>query len=150
MSCTDEVFGKSKIVALVPGGQGKLEAFLTHEIRCLVTGDLGALTWREPPPRPSRRTTLRQQAITAARATVAAALPLVAVLAAQPFVHASTPMFNWARIATAIWALLYVLLSIDPAIRDKIGAACDLASLAQTPPHQPAATSSPRCSPCPK
>jgi len=123
-----------QVVAPVPGGQRKLEAFLTHEIRCLVTGDLGALTWHEPPPQPSRRTTLRRQAVSAARATVVAALPLVAVLAAQPFVHASTPLFNWARIATAIWALLYVLLSIDPALRDKLGAARDLASLTKAVP----------------
>ena len=86
---------------------------------------------------------LRRQAISAARAAAVAALPLVAVLAAQPFVHASAPIFNWARIATAIWALLYVLLSIDPAMREKISAARDLASLTQTAPgsasrdHQP-------------
>ena len=123
-----------QIVAPVPGSQGKLEAFLTHEIRCFVTGDLGALGWREPPPQPSRRTTLRQQAVSVARVTVVAALPLIVVLAAQPFVHASSPLFNWARIATAIWALLYVLLSIDPTMRDKIGAARDLASLTQTAP----------------
>jgi hypothetical protein len=124
-----------QIVAPIPRGQSKLEAFLTHEIRCLVTGDLGALAWREPPPQPSRRTTLRQQAISVARVTVVAALPLIAVLAVQPFVHASSPLFNWARIATAIWALLYVLLSIDPTMRDKIGAARDLASLTQTAPR---------------
>jgi hypothetical protein len=61
-----------------------------------------------------------------------AALPLAAVLAGQPLVHASAPVFGWARIATAVWALLYVLLNIDPSMRDKIGAARDLASLAQT------------------
>jgi len=101
-----------QVIAPVPGGHGKVEALLAHEIRCLATGDLGALAWREPPPPPSRRTTLRRQAISAARAVVVAALPLVAVLAAQPFVHASSAVFAWARIATAIWALLYVLLSI--------------------------------------
>lgn len=132
-----------QIATPVPAGHGKLEAFLVHEVRCLVTGDLGALTWREPPPQPSRRAVLRRQAISAARAIVVAALPLVVVLAAQPFVHASTPLFNWTRIATAIWALLYVLLSIDPAMREKISAARDLASLTQTAPgstsrdHQP-------------
>jgi hypothetical protein len=123
-----------QVIAPVPGGQGKVEALLAHEIRCLVTGDLGALAWREPPPPPSRRATLRRQAVSAARAVVVAALPLAAVLAAQPLVHASPAAFDWARIATAVWALLYVLLSIDPAMRDKIGAARDLASLMQTAP----------------
>jgi hypothetical protein len=77
---------------------------------------------------------VRQQAITAARTIVVAALPLAAVLVAQPFIHTSSSLFNRARIATAIWALLYVLLSLDPAIRDKIGAARDLADLIQTAP----------------
>jgi hypothetical protein len=123
-----------QIIAPVPGSQGKIEALLAHEIRCVVTGDLGALAWREPPPPPSRRATLRRQAVSAARSLLVAALPLAAVLAAQPLVHASAPVFGWARIATAVWALLYVLLSIDPAMRDKIGAARDLASLVQTAP----------------
>jgi hypothetical protein len=123
-----------QVIAPIPGGQGKVEALLAHEIRCLVTGDLGALTWREPPPPPSPRATIRRRAVSAVRATVVAALPLAAVLAAQPLVHSSPAVFGWARIATAVWALLYVLLSIDPAMRDKIGAARDLASLIQTTP----------------
>jgi hypothetical protein len=115
-----------QVVAPIPGGQGKVEALLIHEIRCLVTGDLGALAWREPPSPPSRRATLRRQVISATRAIVVAALPLAVVLLAQPFLHASPGLFSWARIATAIWALLYVLLSIDPSMSEKIGAARDL------------------------
>lgn len=38
-----------QLVAPVPGARGKVEALLVHEVRCLVTGDLGALAWREPP-----------------------------------------------------------------------------------------------------
>ena len=118
----------------MPDGKGKLEALLAHEIRCLATGDLGALAWREPPPPPPRGATLRRQAISTVRAVVVAILPLAAVLATQPFLHASPGLFGWARITTGIWALLYVLISIDPAIRDKIGAARDLADLIHTAP----------------
>jgi hypothetical protein len=32
-----------QVIAPVPGGRGKAEALLVQEIRCLVTGDLGAL-----------------------------------------------------------------------------------------------------------
>jgi hypothetical protein len=120
------------IIAPVAGGQGKLEALLTREIRCLASGDLGALAWREPPPPPSRRATFRRRAISTARAIVVAALPLVVVLTAQPFLHVSPGVFSWARITTGIWALLYVLLSIDPTMRDKLGAAQDLANLMHT------------------
>ena len=59
-----------QLVAPVPGGQAKLEALLAHEIRCLATGNLGALAWREPPPPLPRRAQVRHQAITAARAIV--------------------------------------------------------------------------------
>jgi hypothetical protein len=123
-----------QVIAPIPGRQGKAEALLAHEIRCLITGDLGAMAWREPPPPLPRRATLRRQAISAARAIVVAVLPLAVILAAQPFVHVSSALFGWARIAAAVWALLYVLLSIDPAMRDKISTARDLASLMQTAP----------------
>ena len=118
-----------QVVAPVPENQAKAEAALMHEIRCLATGDLGALAWRRPPPRPPRRTVLRQHAITAIRTILVAALPLAAVLAAQPFLHTSTGLFGWARIATAAWALLYVVLSLDPAIRDKIDTANQVAGI---------------------
>lgn len=123
-----------QLVAPIPGRQDKLERLLAHEIRCLATGDLGALAWHQPPPSPSRRTTARRQAIALARAVTAAVLPFAAVLAAQPFLHTSPGVFGWARVTTGIWALLYVLLSIDPTIRDKISTARDLAELLHTPP----------------
>lgn len=80
-----------QIIAPVPGGQGKLGALLTHEIRCLASGDLGALAWREPPPPPSRRTTLRRRAISTMRAIVVAALPLAVVVTAQPCLPSAIP-----------------------------------------------------------
>jgi hypothetical protein len=121
-----------QVIASVPGGNSKLEALLAHEVRCLVTCDLGALAWREPPPPAARRVAIRRQVIAITRAVVVAVLPLAAVLTSQTFVHASAALFGWARVTAGIWALLYVLLSIDPAIRDKIGAANDIAGLLHT------------------
>jgi hypothetical protein len=123
-----------QIIAPAPKDQAKIEATLAHEIRCLINDNLGSLAWRQPPPPPSSRATLRRRALTAAQAVIVAALPLVAVLAAQPFLHASGPVFDWARIITTVWALLYVLLSIDPTLRDKVAAARDLADLVQRGP----------------
>jgi hypothetical protein len=62
-----------------------------------------------------------------------AGLPLTAVLTAQPFVHLNIALFNWARVTTGIWALLYVILSLDPTIRDKIGTAQEIAGLLRGP-----------------
>jgi hypothetical protein len=118
-----------QVVAPVPESQAKAEAALMHEIRCLAIGDLGALAWRKPPPRPPRRTVLLRHAITAIRTILVATLPLAAVLATQPFLHTSPGLFGWARIATAAWALLYLVLSLDPAIRDKIDTASQVAGI---------------------
>jgi hypothetical protein len=118
-----------QIIAPVPGMRDKAATTLAHEIRCLATRDLGALAWREPPPRLPRRVVLRRTALTALRTVLVAALPLAAVLAAQPLIHASPGVFGWTRIATATWALLYLVLSLDPAIRDKIDTTSQIVGL---------------------
>jgi hypothetical protein len=116
-----------EIVAPVPGGQTKLEAKLRREVQCLATGDLGALAWRQPQPSPSRRTTLARRTIEILRTVLVAALPLGAVLVSQAVLHFSTEVFRWASIATGVWALLYVVISLDPAIHQKINTARSLA-----------------------
>jgi hypothetical protein len=121
-----------QLVASVPDGEAKLEAFLIDEIRCLANCDLGALSWREPPPPLPQRAVFRRRVISVVRTILVAGLPLAVVLTAQQFLHASPGLFDWARITTGIWALLYVLLSIDPAIRDKIETAQQVAGLLST------------------
>lgn len=120
-----------QIIAPTPGGMVKAERFLVHEIRCLASGELGALPWTQPPPTPSHRTLLRRRAVAAVRAIVVAGLPLAVVLAARAFLHMGTGLFGWTGIITGAWALLYVLLSIDPTVRDKISAGKELADLAR-------------------
>src|SRR5262249_37571904 len=116
-----------EIIVSVPGRQSKLEAKLRHEIRCLATSNLRELAWRQPPPSPSRRTILARKTIEILRTILVAALPLAAVLVGQAVLHFSTEAFRWASIATGAWALLYVIISLDPAIRDKIDTARSLA-----------------------
>lgn len=127
-------FAERQIVAALPDRHNKTESLIAHEIQCLATGNLGALAWRSPPPAPSRSAKRRRAVVAVTRAAVAAALPLAAVFAIQPFIHASSSLLGWAKILTGAWALLYVLLSIDPTLRDKIGAARELADLVQTVP----------------
>lgn len=117
-----------QLMASTPENRVKLEAFIAHEIRCLANCDLGALSWREPPPPPPRRAIVRRRAIAIVRTVLVAGLPLAAVLTVQQFVHTNPGFFGWARITTGIWALLYVLLGIDPAIREKIDTAQQVAT----------------------
>ena len=118
-----------EIVVSVPGRQPKLEAKLWREVKYLATGNLIGLPWRKPPPSPSRRTTLVRKTIEILRTILVAALPLGFVLVLQAVLHSNTGAFHWAIIATAVWPLLYIVISLDPAIRDKIDTA---RSLAQT------------------
>ncbi len=118
-----------EMVASVPRIPALTEAALAHEIRCLATGDLGALATRAPPPRPSRR----DRAFRAFRTVLEALLPLVLVLVAQPIAHGilhRTPgLWYWFLIATIAWALFIVLLWLDPALRDKIETASQITGL---------------------
>lgn len=121
-----------QVAASVPGGEAKLDAFLVHEIRCLAKCDLGALSWREPPAPLPQRAVVKRRLISLARTVLVAGLPLAVVLTVQQFLHASPGLFDWACITTSIWALLCVLLGIDPAIRDKIETAQQVAGLLRT------------------
>jgi len=122
-----------QVIASTPARQTKLESLLVHEIRCLATGNLGALVWRQPPPPLPRRVVVKRQAIAVACTILVAGLPLAAVLISQHFLHASPGILGWSRIITGIWALLYILLSLDPAIRDKIDTAHEIAGLLRPP-----------------
>jgi hypothetical protein len=115
-----------EIVAPVPGNERKLESALRHQIRCLATGELGALAWRQPPALPSRRTTFWRRASVVTRTVLVAGLPLAAVLAGQSLLHLSAGALRWAGILTGAWALLYIIISLDPAIHDKIETARSL------------------------
>jgi len=119
-----------EMVASVPGIPAQTEAALADEIRCLATGDLGALATCALPLRPSRR----DRAVSAFRTVLEALLPLVLVLAAQPIVHGilhRTPgLWYWFLIGTIAWALFVVLLWLDPALRDKIETVSQMTGLA--------------------
>jgi len=55
-----------------------------------------------------------------------AGLPLTAVLTGQSLLHLGTGVFRWAEILTGSWALLYVIICLDPAVHDKIETARSL------------------------
>jgi hypothetical protein len=110
------------IVASVPGDLAKLEELLVHDIRCLATCDMGALAWREPPPSPS----WRRQVITWVQVALVAVLPLVALLIIQQFVRVPG-VVGWTTVVG--WAVVTVIFKLDPAIRDKIEAANEIAML---------------------
>jgi hypothetical protein len=52
---------------------------------------------------------------------------VTAVLVAQSLVHFSPAAFRWASLLTGAWAVLYVIICLDPAINSKIETARSLA-----------------------
>jgi hypothetical protein len=98
---------------------------------------------------------LARKTIEILRTVLVAALPLGAVLVGQAVLHFSTGVFRWTSIATGVWALLYVVISLDPAIRDKMDTARSLVDtlyqarrigLSDLLPHRPYQPAQPQVS----
>ncbi|KAA2246758.1 hypothetical protein F0L68_40540 [Solihabitans fulvus] len=100
-------------------GWTQLTAALRHELTALVAGDFGALKWAPPP---SRRARWAERGRLAARTVLGAALPIGGVLALQPLLRLDSGVYGWAKVVSLVWALLYVLLTLDPTARDKLDA----------------------------
>ncbi|WP_431910118.1 hypothetical protein [Nonomuraea jabiensis] len=76
--------------------------------------------WKRPPSRPERVRDRRQIALGVVRTAVVTAAPLSGVLLLQPILGLDAPILGWAKVVGAGWAVAYLLLSLDPSIRDKV------------------------------
>ena len=113
-------YEQRRYVAALPGSEKDIERFLEHEVRSLATGELGTLAWRRPPAVPKRERSWRKNASRALQIAFVALLPLAAVLAAQPLLHTSNEIFRSTGVASGAWALLYLLLTVDPQLSVKL------------------------------
>jgi hypothetical protein len=116
-----------------PDAWRRVEEVLRHNAGALATGELGRLRRAEPvaAPAPVRRSR-RALAVEVLRVALFAGLPLAAVYAAQPWLTFSETVHDWAKVIGLGWALLYVLLTLDPTLRDKLGTALSVVTLGQT------------------
>jgi hypothetical protein len=57
------------------------------------------------------------------------ALPLVAILALQPYLRLTGNTLAWAKVIALGWAALYLLITLDPTVNDKIATARNLIGL---------------------
>ncbi|SNS75716.1 hypothetical protein SAMN05421812_101671 [Asanoa hainanensis] len=111
---------KYLVVAAPPGAWRRVETVLRDDIAALATGSLGRLHATDPPAPETHRRSRRQIAVDALRMLFFAGLPLGVVLAAQPWLRFNETILNWARLLTIGWAVLYVLITVDPTFRDKL------------------------------
>ncbi|MEU0558793.1 hypothetical protein [Dactylosporangium sp. NPDC006015] len=112
----------------------RVEEVLRHNAGALATGELGRLRRAAAVavPAPVRRGG-RAVAAEVLRVALFAGLPLAAVYAAQPWLSFSGAMHDWAKVIGLAWALLYVLLHLDPTLREKLGTVLAVLGQGQAP-----------------
>jgi hypothetical protein len=117
------------LAAPVPGTWPVLVRHLRHDAVTVASGNLGALRWRTPSTATRPRRRRRQVAAAAARTVLFAALPLAAVFAVQPVLRLDEDILGWARLVGLAWAVLYIVISFDATLRDKIEVTSGLTGL---------------------
>ncbi|MBR7833805.1 hypothetical protein KDL01_11045 [Actinospica durhamensis] len=108
------------LVAASPEATAEVDRALCHAIGCLARGDLGSLEWLAPPdsaPSPAQR---RRRVLTIVRDVLVAVLPIGATLTAHAFGHLSAGAFNWVLIGTGAWAVLNLMIVLDPDLNKKL------------------------------
>jgi hypothetical protein len=114
------------IAAPGPDTFDQLVAFFRSEAAALASGEMAALRWVSPRPPEARRKRWWRSALAVARAIVVMFVPLGVVLLAQPLLKFDTPFLEWAKVGGVGWAILCLLISVDPTVTDKITTAGNL------------------------
>jgi len=123
------------------GSWERVEAELVHAFTALADGDLGELRTAEEPPREQLPRSRWSRTAAALRAVLVAAVPVATVVALQPVLDLAKEHYHWAKVGAAGWALVYLLISVDPTMREKFEVVSDLVSLARGEPRRDQAES---------
>lgn len=122
-----EALRHMKLHVLSPAGASweHLSRLLHQQLAALATGNWHNLVWRQPPGKEAR--SKRDTLISAVRVVVVAFLPAGSLFALSPWLDFGDGIFRWARLVVFGWALLSVLLALDPGVRERIEMAVLLA-----------------------
>jgi hypothetical protein len=104
----------------------RVVSILNSQAVALACGDFASLKWAPPPPPEARRRRWWRSAFIALRTLLVMAVPLVAILALQSYLGLTGNALVWAKIIALGWAALYLLITIDPTVSDKIATARNL------------------------
>ena len=112
---------------LSPAGNGTehLSRLLRQQLAALATDNWHGLVWREPPGKRAR--SRKDTLISVLRVAVVALLPAVSLFAVSPWLDFGDGIFRWARLVVFGWAVLSVLVALDPGVRERIELAVLLA-----------------------
>ncbi|WP_424536795.1 tetratricopeptide repeat protein [Sphaerisporangium viridialbum] len=133
---------KRQILTSGPDDLGLVRAELRRCAGAIVRGELSHLRQAKAEATLAKPG-WRGRVLPVTRAVAVMGLPVLGVIAFQPLLGLDAETYRSAFLASLVWALLYLLLVLDPALRDKIETARSLLSSASTPP-KPDATSEPK------
>jgi hypothetical protein len=109
----------------------RLIEVLREEAMAFACGDLACLRWVHPPEVEAKKRGHWRTAVTIIRTVVVMSVPVIAVFALQPILKFENQIFEWAKVSTIGWAVLYLLISIDPTLNEKISTARNIIGLAR-------------------
>ncbi len=111
---------KRQVIAPDEGSWDRVTEALRDDAVALATGELARMR-TAPPPSPAAVRRSRWHAVLGTlRTLLFMALPLAGVLAVQPLLHLDAPALRWAKVVGLAWAALYLLLTLDPTLREKL------------------------------
>lgn len=114
------------IAAPTTGTWDSLLLILRSEAMALASGEFARLRWRPPPMPPSRPVRIRNISVTIVRTLTVMFVPITAIVLLQPIFKLNNSTLAWAKVASLGWALLYLLITVDPTLNDKITTARNL------------------------
>lgn len=122
-----EALRHMKRYVLSPAGNGTehLSRLLRQQLAALATDNWHGLVWREPPGKQAR--SRKDTALAVGRVVAVALLPAGSLFALSPWLDFGDGIFRWARLVVFGWAVLSVLLALDPGVRERIELAVLLA-----------------------
>lgn len=117
-------------------GDGAVDHVVTElrrALRAVATGEYGRLRRMAPPRTPEEKPSWKERALSVARAVVIMGLPVLGIAVLYPIIGVTGSAYQTALLVGLGWAALYLLLALDPALREKIELA---RSLLGTPPKR--------------
>lgn len=101
---------------------------LRRVARAVMADDLAALRQLPEPPAPADERGWKGRALLISRTVAVMGLPILAVTALKPVIGLEGDAYRSALLVSIGWALFYLLLALDPTLRDKIETARGLLS----------------------
>jgi hypothetical protein len=114
------------VIVARAGDDDRIVGHLKQEIVAIATSRFGELRWSPPPG--ILRKSRRKQVLDTVRSLALMALPAVFFFGFSPFLGLPEDVLTWGKIVSSVWFILLAAIALDPALKEKLDLAKDLAS----------------------